>query len=86
MSKTKLQCDLHDYIEIACMYQYQVKITTKSGLKMVGTPITTGIDSTRSEFLLLVQQDSKIEQRILMDNLSKMRILTPNAKFENIEF
>lgn len=86
MNKPSLSCDLHDYLEIACMYGYQVELKLKNGLTFCGKPITTGINKQRVEYLLFEVAASIEREKLLLCDLSSMQVITKNAKFKNISF
>ena len=79
-----LRCDLHDYIEIACMGNYLVRIRVKSGEVYEGVPKTTLIHDHR-EYLSL-QLNTKTLQEIELITLKSMEVLTPKAKFTRVDF
>lgn len=79
-----IACDLYDYLEIACMYRYQVRVTLKSGEVLVGVPKATVIEDKKE--LLLLECESNQPQKIATLNLKTMEVLTANAKFTRIEF
>lgn len=80
-----LQCDLHDYLEIACMYQYRVELELLSGQRIVGTPKTTKTSSEKREFLVVMREDKTLVE-IETSELSSMTVLTRGAKFERVVF
>jgi len=92
-----IACDLHDYVEIACMFSYQVKFELKSGQTITAIPVTTKAtkkEQGRQEFLLLkAVTNSKITGiaqltpgEILLTELKSMTVLNENARFSYIEF
>ena len=83
MAKT-LKCDLHDYLEIACMYQYRVEILLDTGVCLEGTPKTTRSEQGR-EFLIFQLADNT-ECKIETNTLKTMSVLTNGAKFSTITF
>lgn len=83
MSSCSISCALHDYLEIACLYQYLVKITLKSGQVIEGKAIDTMTSPEKIEYLIL-QGDNK--QQIELNHLAKMQVLTANAKFKQVTF
>jgi len=86
LKKPRLSCDLHDYLEIACMYGYQVELKLESGLIVCGKPITTGINKQRLEYLLFEVDPSLKKEKLLLCDLSSMQVKTKHAKFKNISF
>ncbi|MEQ1558973.1 MAG: Rho-binding antiterminator [Methyloglobulus sp.] len=82
MKTTPLSCDLHDYLEIACVYGYRIKLTLKDGKPVEGVAKNI-ITSEKREFLIVEnEQTHKIE----LNHLSKMKVLNPNAKFSEVVF
>ena len=86
MNEPSLSCNLHDYLEIACMYGYRVELKLNSGLVVCGKPITTGINKQRVEYLLFEMDPSLKKGKLLLNDLSSMLVTTKNAKFKNINF
>ncbi|MEW7314807.1 Rho-binding antiterminator [Buttiauxella gaviniae] len=79
-----INCDLHDYLEIACMHHYRLNIELNDGQHFVATAITTRTASSKEEFLLLQNENQQFEIR-----LDKLRVITPlnkNASFGCITF
>lgn len=83
MSRCSISCELHDYLEIACLYHYLVKITLKNGQVIEGKAIDTLTSPEKIEYLI-VQADNK--QQIELNHLAKMQVLTANAKFKQVTF
>jgi len=82
MSQKILSCHLHDYIEIACMYNYQVKLQLKNGESIVGQAKDIYTSHDKREYLIIDTDNKKIE----LTQISKMNTITPNAKFNEIIF
>lgn len=81
-----IKCDLHDYLEIACMFHYQVKLTFKNGDKIQGTAGNIVLEIGR-EFLVLEPTDlDGIAQKVAINELAFMTVITPNALFKEIRF
>ncbi|MCJ8293959.1 MAG: Rho-binding antiterminator [Colwellia sp.] len=87
-----IACDLHDYVEIACLFAYQVKFELKSGQTITAIPVTTKatiIAKGRQEFLLLKalsDTEQLTQSKILLTELKSMTVLTEDARFSYIEF
>jgi len=73
-----ISCQIHDYIEIACMYGYQVKLKLRNGQVIEGKAMNTHISSDKREYLVISNETIELIQ------VTKMTILTPNAKFNEI--
>lgn len=83
MSQCSISCDLHDYIEIACLYGYQVKLTFKDQQTLEGKAIDTLTSAEKREYLII---DNGQKQQIELDRLKKLQVLTPNAQFTEVIF
>ncbi|WP_020485400.1 Rho-binding antiterminator [Methylomonas sp. MK1] len=82
MSECRIACDLHDYIEIACLYGYRVRLTLKDKGIVEGRALNI-VTEERHEFLLL---DQNSIGKIALDQLAKLQVLTPNARFTEVIF
>jgi Rho-binding antiterminator len=79
-----LKCDLHDYLEIACLFKIEVEITLIDATQVIGLPITTTIDSDRNECLVMIINNKK---RLIQTNvLDQMRAMVANQHFDIIKF
>ena len=79
-----VSCQLYDYIEIACMHKYRVKLYLKSGEEISGVAVDTCIDENRQECLLLKAEAG--EQLVVLDSLLKMDAKIKNPHFEQVQF
>lgn len=88
-----IQCQLYDYIEIACMRRYQLDIEIKSGDTIRGRAKQTLIKE-KQEFLVIefdteevIQkndtQDTELEIRL--DLIKSITTLDKNADFKTVE-
>lgn len=78
-----ISCALHDYIEIACLYGYQIKLLLKDEQTVEGTAINILSTSEKREYLLLAcGQQIKIE----LIEIKELQVLTPQAKFQTVSF
>ena len=91
-----LSCDLHDYIEIACLYSYALKLTLTDSTVINAVAIDTKT-SNKQEFIVV--KDVKVESgtpewtdrehslvEIPLKSLDKIEALSLNAKFGVIKF
>lgn len=81
-----LSCELYDYLEIACMYAYQVELELKDGQRHTGKPQTVTILDHLEYLLFQPDTDPKKEIKLSVIEIKSMRVLTKNARFEFIEF
>jgi len=84
MSQCSISCELHDYLEIACMYGYRVRLTIKNHQTIEGKAIDTVTTAEKREYLVIDNGQKKHE--VELNQLVKMEVLTPNAKFKNVSF
>lgn len=82
MSECRIACDLHDYIEIACLYGYQVRLTLKDKRIVEGRALNIVTEEKREVLLL----DHNPTEKIALDQLAKLQVLTPNARFTEVIF
>jgi len=83
VAKCSVSCDLHDYIEITCLYGYRVKLTLKDSQTIEGKAIDTMTTAEKREFLVI---DNGHKQQIELNQIKKLQVLTPNAQFTEIVF
>ena len=83
MPECSVSCDLHDYIEIACLYGYQVKLTLRDSQILEGKAIDTMTTAEKREFLVI---DNGQKQQLELNRIKKLQVLTPNAQFTEIVF
>ncbi|MDX1537061.1 Rho-binding antiterminator [Arsukibacterium sp.] len=79
-----LNCDLHDYIEIVCLYHYPLKLTLSSGTELTGTAVTTRYNDNRQECLVIRQNDT--EQLVLLDQITLLQVTTANPHLQQVRF
>ena len=77
-----LHCDLHDYLEIACLCSYTLDIELTNGQRLTARAITTRTASTREEFLEVETTDGRLEIRL--DQLLAITPLDKNARFGRV--
>ncbi|KKA07096.1 transcriptional antiterminator [Pseudomonas ogarae] len=77
-----LHCDLHDYLEIACLYGYTLDIELTDGQRLTARAITTRTSSTQEEFFEVETTDGRLEIRL--DQLLAITPLDSNARFERV--
>ncbi|BDX07526.1 Rho-binding antiterminator [Planctobacterium marinum] len=77
-----LSCDLHDYLEIICMFHYEVSITLKNDTDIDGKALDVGLNAERQEVLTL-ESKSGIEA-VLVEQIKLIEVLTPGARFKQV--
>lgn len=77
-----LNCDLHDYLEIACLRGYQLDIELVDGQRLMARAVTTRTSSEKEEFLVIEQQGA--QQEIRLDQLLAITPQEANAEFGRV--
>lgn len=83
MNPCTISCNLHDYIEIACMYAYQVRLVL-AGQQIIDGKALDVTSIEKKEYLVLDVQGQ--ERLVDLTNIAKMQALTPHAKFTEVDF
>ena len=79
-----LRCELHDYVEIACTFQYQVQLSLNTGETITGKAVDIQLDGNREECLKL-----KVEQEhalVRLTDILQMKSCANNPHFDLVEF
>jgi Rho-binding antiterminator len=84
MSQCTINCELHDFLEIACLYGYRVKLTLKDQKIIEGKALDVLTTTEKREYLII--DNGREQQQIESNQLSKMQVLTPNALFKEVFF
>lgn len=79
-----LQCDLHDYIEIVCLYQYPLRLTLVDGQQLHGSALTTGYNAQRQECLSLRQSNGELQ--VVLDDIALLEVTIPNPHLQQVRF
>ncbi|MEK6595081.1 MAG: Rho-binding antiterminator [Pseudomonadota bacterium] len=83
MTQDAISCELHDFVEVACMYGYQIKLILKNNQVIEGKAIDI-VNSPERRECLVIDNDSR--QQIELTQLARMQVLTPHAKFNEVVF
>ena len=75
-----ISCHIHDYIEIACLYGYQIKLELNDGSYVQGKALTTLTTQDKRELLKLECTEVDLEQ------IRVMTALTDNPHFSSVQF
>lgn len=84
MTNELISCELHDYIEVVCMYRYQIRLTLKDGATVEGKARDVITSPDKKEFLLLEMGVGP--QQIELTTLRKLEVLSPNPQFREVVF
>ena len=83
MTKPILNCNLHDYLEIACLFKIEVELLLLDGSSYIGIASTTRCDNTE-EFLTFQSQENEKPIDIPILLLESMRAIRPNTHFDKV--
>ncbi|UVE19298.1 Rho-binding antiterminator [Pseudomonas sp. LS44] len=78
-----LDCDLHDYLEIACLYGYRLLVELTDGSSFEAKALTTRTTAAKEEFLALDANDGTREVRL--DHLLAITPLDPGSRFGRVQ-
>ena len=84
MSPDAISCEQHDYIEVACLYGYQLKLILKDKQTIEGKAIDI-INSVDKGECLVIDDDIN-KQHVVLTQLAILEVTTPNAKFREVIF
>ncbi len=79
-----ISCEIHDYVEIACMFQLSVTLTRQSGEVISGVALDTQYNANRSECIALSVGNETV--LIPLGELTAMTANQSNPHFETINF
>lgn len=77
-----IDCSLHDYIEIACLKKYQLRIELVDSSNIVAVAESTETRPDKSEWLVL--RDGTLQHSVRLDNIAAFTPLTEAADFGRI--
>jgi Rho-binding antiterminator len=86
MNDKILACDLHDYIEIACLYQIKVVLELQNGATLEGVAANTKVSKAKIEYL---EFKDIINQKTVFVSLADLKLMTAideNRHFKQINF
>ena len=79
-----IDCELHDSLEVACLYRYKMLVTLVSGTTLRGYAVTTTTQPDKTEMLVLRTEAG--DQNVPMHLLRSIEIETKGAKFKSLAF
>lgn len=79
-----ISCEQHDYIEIACLYNYRVRLTLDSGVQLEGAAVDTVRNQSKEECMKI--RDGSSEHLVVLDSITTMEALVQNPHFKVISF
>ncbi|GAB2643818.1 Rho-binding antiterminator [Vibrio panuliri] len=79
-----ISCSQYDYLEIACLYHFPVKLTLLDGHELSGIACDTGYNALKQECLILEVEGTR--EYVVTDNLKSLRVTLDNPHFSFVEF
>jgi Rho-binding antiterminator len=81
-----IKCDLHDYIEVACIYKIEVRCIFQDGSHLTGIPLTTKVGKDKKEYLTFNANDRESVTSISLLDLKSMQAMETNPHFDKVTF
>lgn len=80
-----VSCQLFDYIEIACLYHFELELKVINNDIITGIAIDTTRNSDKQECLILQSKDQS-KQLVELDHIISMQAITKNPHLDKIVF
>ncbi|WP_457749238.1 Rho-binding antiterminator [Sulfurimonas sp.] len=77
-----ISCQHYDYIEIACMYHYTIKLTMKSGAVVEGKAVDTARDTNHQECIKI--DVNNVKKLIVLDEIKILESTLKNPYFQTV--
>ena len=79
-----ISCDIHDYVEIACLYRFEVELILANGETVRGHAQTTRSVKGLHEYLIIDSGRKTIE--VDLASITSMRACDNNPHFDLVRF
>ena len=79
-----IDCHIHDYIEVACLYGFKVNLEFVDKPSIQGRAKTTETSVDKREWLILETHDQS--EKVDLSTIKSMQAITPNPHFDKVEF
>lgn len=79
-----ISCNDHDYIEIACMYRYPIRLTLRSDSIVDGIALDTQRNENKEECIKIDCDGS--EKLVVLENISTIEVRVENPHFTKVSF
>jgi Rho-binding antiterminator len=79
-----MNCDEHDYIEIACTFRMHVRLILKSGELIQGRALDTQRNDAGEECIKLAVGGEEV--LVIQDRIRRMEALSENPHFQSVGF
>lgn len=87
-----ISCDQHDYVEIACTFQYPLLLIMRSGEEIFCVARDTQLNEHREECIKVQLKGSRedveadAQELIVLDDVSVMEACVENPHFQRVVF
>lgn len=78
-----IACELHDYVEVACMFAYRLRLTLKDQDVFEGKAVDTWVDKDKREFLIINDGQRHLVE---LNKLSTLEVLSDDPRFTVVNF
>lgn len=79
-----INCEQHDHVEVACMFNYPVQLFMKSGEVIEGIALDTKLNDNKRECIKINQEGSDL--LVELDEVTKMAVSVENPHFKEVTF
>ncbi|MEF1290727.1 Rho-binding antiterminator [Vibrio sp. M260118] len=79
-----ISCNDYDYIEIACLYHYPVRLHLKSGVYVEGNALDTARNADKQECIKVSMNG--LEHMVVLHDLHELEVLVDNPHFKTKQF
>ena len=79
-----IDCKNYDFVEIACMHRYPIKLTLRDSSIVKGVAIDTQRNNEREECIKI--DSGNTEQLIVLDEISIFEVCIDNPHFTHVRF
>jgi Rho-binding antiterminator len=79
-----IACEQHDYVEVACTFQFPVRLTLRNRQVIEGVASNIKINPEKQECLEIKQNGTLI--LVVLDQLNQMDVCVDNPHFRSIAF
>ena len=79
-----ISCANHDYIEIACMYRFEMRLVLVNGQVAQGKAFQTKLNENKEECLVLETKSGN--KLIVLEQVVSIEAVTENPHFGKVDF
>ena len=79
-----ISCQQYDYIEIACMYHYSIKLTMESDTRLQAKALDTARNEDNKECIKVMSDEG--ERLIVLDEITLLEATHSNPHFQTVSF